>query len=210
MYKTLNTYTQAQDLNIAVVMREEVLGKMLDGSSSVTQNDRSSKAKQSFMADKCSKDWDSYCEFASNDQTFGYPNMVGLNNNFSSLTSGEILIENSARKKYLKSLGNLVPVTELFNPNIPSQGIYTYYISKSHIDGNGPFGTHTTATYSLDGYSKEDIDKDDILNKILKDPIKYNDFLKNVYNTMNKNNTLKNIKGTKIYNYLILSFHNNL
>ena len=210
MYKTLMTYTQAQNLNNAVVMREEVLGKMLDGSSSVTQNDRSSKAKQSFMAEKCSKDWDSYCEFASHDQTIGYPNMVGLNNKFSELTSGEILIENSARKKYLKSLGNLIPVTELFNPNIPSQGKITYYISKSHIDGTGPFGTHTNATYSLDGYTKEDIDNDVILNKILKDPIKYNDFLKNIYFTMKNNNTLENIKGTNIYNYFMQLFHNNL
>ena len=146
-----------------------------------------SKQCQSFMADYCASGWDSFCEYESmNKNTTLLPAGKILN----STTAGQLLIANTAARKYLVNMHNATEKYEPFDPTVADSPMIRYWVN------NGSFSQ--IPEYSVDPLV---IDKDVLMDKILEDPNVAFNILTNIYNTMKRKETLKYLKGTKLGNF---------
>ena len=146
---------------------------------------------QTFMAERCAKNWDEVCEYAAsfpaNEEfgiradTMGYgmDTTVGMN-------SGDILLRNTAMKKYLVRMhgGNCELKTEPFDPINPSSPYISNYV-----------GTGCVPEFAVDPRT---IDNDPVMDKILEKPRIAFQMLKNIRNTMIRNGTFHLLRGTKL------------
>ena len=75
---------------------------------------------QMFMSDYCSKRWDANCEVSSMNINKSYPNNIGSCGTAGSigLTAGDILVQNTAAKKYLVENYNCHWNYEPFDPTV--------------------------------------------------------------------------------------------
>lgn len=191
-----NTYNPIND-PLTYSINDTIDQRFLHGSSAVTIDGQLSKESQLFLSDYCANNWDDFCELASKNNRVGYPNNFGLlANNFGgsstiTKTSGEILLYNTAKRKYLKQLINGHIEYMPFDPNVANSPLISYWKSDNFQTSK------VIPIYSVD---PKTIDDDIVMNKILDNPVIAADILINIYNTMKKDNTLSQLKGTKLGN----------
>jgi hypothetical protein len=160
---------------------------------------QNSKECQAFLSDYCAQGWDGVCEFASKNNRKYDPNNLANANisgniyNFEGLTSGDVLIRNTAAKKYLISLGNCIPRYEPFDPTVADSPMIQYWDS-----GEGQ--NNCIPLYAVD---PKVIDDDIVMNKLLEKPTLAIDILINIYNNMKRMGMLDELNNTKIGKYFV-------
>jgi hypothetical protein len=150
-----------------------------------------SKHCQSFMADYCASGWDGFCEIESKNTDMSLvPSGKGL---LDYKTAGDVLIANTANRKYLINIENATEMYEPFDPTVADSPMIRYWINK----GSGPQVFEHAVDPSI-------IDKDVLMDKILENPDLAFGILSSIYKTMKRKDTLKFLKNTKLgafYNY---------
>jgi hypothetical protein len=166
-----------------------------------------SKPCQAYLSDYCAQGWDAFCETASKNVNISFPNQLELKRNLSSgisagsavgMTAGDILIRNTAAKKYLVSMeGNCVQKFQPFDPTVANSPMISYWESE--------FGADYACVpyYSVDPST---IDNDPVMNKILEKPSIAFDILLNIYRTMKNKGTLGSLTGTRLGHYFSAYF----
>lgn len=151
---------------------------------------QSNKACQAFLSDYCAKNWDGFCEVASQNKNVDYPNNLAPCNSKKpcsqvGMNQGEILIRNTAAKKYLTSMGNCQKIYQPFDPTVAdSPMIYTWESNYECVP-----------EYEVDPNT---IDQDIVMNKMLMNPKLYSDIFINMFNTMKRKGTLMSLEGTRL------------
>jgi hypothetical protein len=87
---------------------------------------------------------------------------------------------------------NATKVYEPFDPTIASSPLISYWKPNECTNSSG------RPEYSVD---PKEIDNDPVMNKILQKPQIALDILKNIYYTMKRNGTLKQLNETKLGNF---------
>ena len=134
---------------------------------------------QNFMSDYCASEWDNFCEVESKNQE---KSLVSKNHN-----AGELLIANTAARKYLINMHNAIEKHEPFDPTVANSPMIRYWVS----DCGGP----KIAEYAVDPLT---IDNDILMDKLLENPKIAVHILINIYNTMKRLGTLSELKETKL------------
>lgn len=152
---------------------------------------------QAFMSEYCANNWDNSCEYASNNSYKYYPNMIHnckMGSTSGKLTSGEILIQNTAMRKYLSKMHGT-------NDGNGCRGCTIRYEPFDPTVADSPMISFWNNEYCIPEYevNPKEIDSDPVMNKILAKPIIAWSLLVNIYNTARRKETLKDLKGTKIY-----------
>lgn len=167
-----------------------------------------SKPCQAYLSDYCAEGWDGFCETASKNVNISFPNQLELKRNLTSgipsggsavgMTAGDILVRNTAAKKYLVSMeGNCVQKFQPFDPTVASSPMISYWESEFGAD-------HACVPYYA--VNPADIDNDPVMNKLLEKPSIAFDILVNIYRTMKSNGTLSSLSNTKIGKYFDIYF----
>jgi len=161
-----------------------------------------SEACQNYMSDYCSANWDGVCEYVSQNTNSSFPTAININGSIgmelspgigSGLTMGELLIRNTAIKKYISKMSGCVFNYEPFDPLNPSSPMIRVLSSDQCSDSGNCISTFEV---SADG-----LNEDPVMNKILMKPSVAIDILINIYNTMNRKGTLSSLQGTRLWNF---------
>ena len=165
---------------------------------------RESKPCQSYISEYCSKNWDEYCELESKNDSrlFNAVNTEQntLKNATVGLTAGEVLIYNTALKKYVvRREGSCKLVSTQFDPTVASSPMYNEWVNtggSSCFSGNcDSSGADCVAVY---GVNPSTINNDPLMNKILDKPSIALNILKKIYVGMKRDGTLSQLKGTRL------------
>lgn len=176
--------------------------QFVHGSIAQTIGGANGKHCQSFMSQYCANDWNNVCEHASRNRSKMYPNnlqkcQTGSDVECNGLTAGDILIQNTATRKYLvEMIGNCSLKYEPFDPTIPESPLVAFWDNGCNTQGN----RGCIPVYAVD---PKKIDNDPVMNKILSKPIIAWSLLVNIYNTSKRNNKLNELKGTRIYGFFM-------
>lgn len=147
---------------------------------------------QMFMSDYCSKRWDANCEVSSMNISKSYPNNIGFGlPEDTGLTAGDILVKNTAAKKYLVENYNCHWQYEPFDPTVANSPLVRKKVANSSCNGSG----HCVPVYEV---NPETIDNDPVMDKILMKPQIATLILVNIYNTMKRKGTLGDLAKTKL------------
>lgn len=170
------------------------------------RNGPDSKSCQMFMSDYCANTWDDNCEYIYNNVNTKIPNMLlSCNNNYKEAqstmsplngniyTSGQILLRNTAAKKYLVPNTTCVKRFEPFDPMVADSPMISYLEPTYGGDSCVP-------SYAV---NPNTIDDDPVMNRILSNPLVGLDILINIYNTANRMGTLNDLKNTKLYRFFM-------
>lgn len=154
-----------------------------------------SRPCQLFLSQYCAGKWDQFCEIASKDKSTQYPNQAGscINCNtdtYGYLTAGESLILNTAATKYLVKMHGAHKKYEPFDPTVPTSPMISYW-----VNDNCSYYKTGIPEYAVD---PKKIDDDVVMDKILQKPIIAMNILINIYNTMKRYGTLKQLQNTKL------------
>lgn len=175
--------------------------KFLHGSSASIYSPQSVQC-QSYLADRCGgmmnkkELWDNYCQanYDINKQTF-WPNSGAISaevyNQVAALYSfglSDHLLRNSCERHFLK-YPNVSPNREPFDPSNSASPFYNNYSAEY-----GPL------KYTFKNLDKKTLDKNPLMNKVLKSPLSSTDILARIYHHMEQGNI--NIKGTKLQKFL--------
>jgi hypothetical protein len=182
------------------VLGANVNNKFLHGGYA---NEPFGKECQAFMSDYCAQGWDDFCEVASAVDTTSWPNSIDPNSPMG-LTQGEILIRNTAAKKYLiKTYSSCQMSCEPFDPTVTSSPMVCY-------NCNCP---DCVPQYEV---NPETIDKDIVMNKILNNYGIASDMLVNIYENMARKGLMVKLEGTNLGGFYksrefmeLLQKHNN-
>jgi len=177
-------------------------GKSLDnyfahGSSQI--NPYSLKC-QAFMSSRCASNWDEKCEVASQNRESRYPNMLAKCGNppyapTSIITAGDILVANTAEKKYGKLVGNCTVEREQFDPTVLTSPYIEYQATN-----NCSYNDCCETIYDVDPST---IDQDPVMNKILDKPEIAAQLLYRLFRQLKKRNELQKIQNTRLGRYYI-------
>jgi len=117
------------------------------------------------------------------------------------LTAGEVLIHNTAARKYLVKMLGAKKTYEPFDPNVATSPLISYWVP----DNGCPItNACSVPVYAVD---PKTIDSDTVMDKILAKPAIASDILINIYNTMKRMGNLKDLKGTKLgYFYMVTPY----
>lgn len=157
-----------------------------------------SKPCQAFMSSYCAQDggWDGFCEYSAQNTNVSYPNQLQpWNGGVTNLTSGQILIRNTAAKRFLKEMtGPCKLKVEPFDPTVPTSPMIAMWepMFSEGISGEDA----CKPIYSI--RDTKDIDRDPVMNKLLDDPTIGFDILVGILNTMRKEGRLSELKGTRL------------
>lgn len=154
-----------------------------------------SRPCQLFMSEYCADNWDGFCEIASHNTNKSLPNNIeGCTNSGDiacrGMTAGEVLIHNTASRKYLIKMHNAYKKYEPFDPTVPTSPMISYWVSN-----NCSYANSGVPEYAVD---PDKIDDDIVMDKILMNPIIAMNILINIYNTMKRHGTLSGLKGKKL------------
>jgi len=161
---------------------------------------RYSKPCQMFMSDYCSKNWNQICEVASQDADVNYANSIGpcfdsgtCGGSLSRKTQGDMLIRNTAAKKYLVATSAQCNLKyQPFDPQVPTSPMIAYW------DNPGWTKTSCIPVYEV---NPSTIDNDPVMNKILNKPEIALDILVNIHNTAQRLGKMESLQGTKLHNF---------
>ena len=109
------------------------------------------------------------------------------------LTAGEILIANTASKKYLSDMRGCCLKYEPFDPTVSNSPMVSFWCGQCR-NGNET----CIPVYEV---NPKTIDNDPVMNKILDKPSISWGLLVNIYNTAVRKKTIDLLRGTKIYNF---------
>jgi len=165
------------------------------GASNIDTYGQNSRPCQLYMAEYCSQGWDAVCEYASKNTNISYPNQAQNCGDASDvacygLNAGEVLIHNTAARKYLIKMHNAHQKYEPFDPTVPNSPMISYWVSD-----NCSYGAPGVPEYAVDPAT---IDDDLVMDKILRKPVIAMNILINIYNTMKRYGTLPQLQGTKL------------
>lgn len=161
-----------------------------------------SRECQLYLGEYCAKNWDGFCEIASQNQNISFPNSAQPNYNSilgresnQGLTSGDMIIQNAAANKYLINMNNAYKLNAPFDPTVADSPTISWWV------GTGCGGN--TANAGVPEYAVDPtiIDSDLLMDKILQKPYVARLILVNIYNTMKRLGTLNQLKGTKLGNF---------
>jgi hypothetical protein len=161
------------------------------GSHAVTYG-QNSNACQVYLANRCAQNWDGICEYAASkpaneERTLVADTMFAGNDQTVGLTPGEVLLKNTAESRFRIGMLNCELKTEPFDPVNPSSPYISYYVGQNCIP-----------LYAVD---PKTIDRDVVMNKILDNPKIARQLLLNIKNTMMRQGTFHNLKGTRLGNF---------
>lgn len=147
---------------------------------------------QAFLSNRCAANWDGVCEQAyyskSNVDYVTRTNPLGNNwasdNNTPTTNTGDILILNTARDKYLTKMYNCKASYEPFDPLVMYSPLIRYWK-----------GSNCVPVYEVDA---QGLDQDPVMNKLLDKPWIAKGLLLNIYNTMSRKGTLGTLVGTRL------------
>lgn len=168
--------------------------KFLHGTLGDVLGSQHGKHCQMFLSDYCSNNWDGYCEYASLNTNKIYPNNIqecgGSETSVAcgNLNAGEVLIQNSARKKYCKMTGDFTRKCEPFDPTVANSPMVCYDVK----------GGYSNSVLMCEVEDPSNIDNDPVLNKVLDNPHIAIQMLVNMYNTMKRKGTLESISNTRL------------
>lgn len=149
---------------------------------------QNSKPCQAYLSEKCAKKWDGVCEYAYAHTTDDYINANPMSFNegidAQGMNSGEILLLNTAQKKYLWKMFNCEAVTEPFDPMVPASPLITTWR-----------GMNCIPMYAVD---PKTIDTDIVMDKLLSKPWIAKNLFANIRNTMLRRGDFYMLKGTKL------------
>lgn len=175
---------------LSYCMNSTIDNEFIHGSSGDLLGQHSAKC-QMFMSDYCSKKWDSNCEVSSMNISKSYPNNIGFSFGFTEdagLTAGDILVKNTAAKKYLVENYNCHWQYEPFDPTVANSPL----VRKSMTN---EINRQCVPVYEVD---PKTIDSDPVMDKILMKPHIAALILVNIYNTMKRKGTLGHLAKTKL------------
>jgi hypothetical protein len=168
------------------------------GANSVTYGPRS-QACQAFMAERCAKNWDGFCEYYyvnNNDNSQwpfdkqAWPNTFlprnWANGLVPTLTNGEQLLQNAAELRYC-SYRNCVPKKQPFNPLVAGSPMITTYYNPS---------SYSEECIPVCNVDPKTIDQDPLMDRCLENPKAAALTLINICNTAKRQGT--DLSGTKI------------
>jgi len=158
---------------------------------------------QAYMATRCAEKWDGPCEYASkntsiNNVANSLENCNGSNSiPCQGLNQGEILIANTAARKYLLNYGGSCALKwQQFDPTVASSPYVSMWAGTCNNQGNNG------CVFEY-GVNPKTIDNDHVMNKILAKPIIGWSTLVNIYNTAVRKNTLNDLKSTVLYKFFM-------
>ena len=177
--------------------------KFIHGSSANIVSGPSARNCQLYLAEYCANGWDKFCEFASQNNNTSFPNTfdgidTGLTNRDVNLTQGEILIYNTAKRKYLVSNGNCFLKHEPFDPTVANSPMISYWSKKNSSCVGATCGNGCFPEFAVD---PKTINDDPVMNKILQKPSIALDILVNIFNTSLRKKNLDSLKNTKLWNF---------
>lgn len=170
---------------------------------------RETKPCQSYISEYCSNNWDEYCELESKNNSRLSNALNSEQNTLNAtigLTAGEVLIYNTASKKYIiRREGSCKLVSTQFDPTVASSPMYNEWVSSGGIcfTGCGEDGGDCVPVY---GVNPSTIESDPLMNKILNKPAIALDILKKIYVDMKKEKTLFQLKGTRLGSFFEKNF----
>lgn len=163
--------------------------KFQHGSSSNRLNPYN-QACQAFMEDRCSKNWDTFCDMwaSSLHQTQQYPNTQQFCNQGNQIiengiTVGQSLIGNSLMRRFC-TFPNCEMVTEPFDPTVANSPWITYYNTDSCI----PVCSVDPKTINSDPIMNKALQPENVMSSIT--------VLQNICNNARRNGT--DLSGTRI------------
>lgn len=152
---------------------------------------QNSKPCQAYLSERCAKNWDGVCEYAysphTNEEYNIRANPISFNEGNKTpqgLNSGEILLLNTAQKKYLWKMFNCESFTEPFDPMVPTSPLITTWR-----------GTNCIPMYAVDPHT---IDTDPVMDRLLSKPFIAQNLFINIRNTMLRRGDFYLLKGTKL------------
>ena len=200
-----NRTYQGGDDPLTFCLQETMDSKFQHGGIANIYGPRSQQC-QAFMAERCAKKWDGFCEYAfreqrSNPNNLPQPNMIQQSwQNTSglgqiSLDTGGQLLQNAAQRKYC-TFANCTPRSEPFDPTNPSGARITVY---DNMDGRGclPVCQADPAT----------VDADPLMQRMLLNPVAAAPTLINICNTSRRNGV--DLEGTQLGS-LCKGYHANM
>jgi len=156
-----------------------------------------SSSCQAFLSDYCAQGWDNACEVASTNHNRSFPNQLtnaaldGYTYNImGSLTQGDMLVRNTAAKKYVVALGNCKVKYEIFDPTVANSPMVSRWVGDEHNRNE------CTPIYAI--ADVKNIDSDPVMNKILKKPQIALDILINIFNNQARLGPEYSLEGTKL------------
>lgn len=152
-------------------------------------NGNNSTQCQLFMSDYCAVGWDGFCELESKNTSTSFPVQPPggvIDNSLCMGKAGDLLIANTAARKYLIKMHNATEKYQPFDPTVPNSPMIRYWVSNSGSE---------IPEYAVD---PKKIDDDVLMDKILEDPNIALHILINIYNTMKRHGTLSELKRTKL------------
>lgn len=164
---------------------------------------RDSKPCQSYISEYCSNNWDEYCELESKNDSklFNALNTEQntLKNATVGLTAGEVLLYNTASKKYvIRREGTCKLVSTQFDPTVASSPMFTEWVGGNGICSLSSCTDSGGDCVPIYGVNPQTINSDPLMNKILDKPAIALDILKKIYFGMKKDGTLSQLKGTRL------------
>ena len=162
-----------------------------------------SKPCQAYLSEYCAQGWDGFCEASSRNTEDNVVNQIDISKNVNDnlTTAGEILIRNTAAKKYLVSMDMCKKKVFQFDPLV-SNSPNIYYWENSY-DNSFKNENNCTPKYAVDPKTIED---DEVMKKILAKPSIADDILRNIYKTMKSDGTLLELKDTKLGYYFSTTY----
>lgn len=151
---------------------------------------QNSKPCQAYLSERCAKNWDNVCEYAySPHANVEYkiranPVSFGEGREARGMNSGEILLLNTAQKKYLWKMFNCEAVTEPFDPMVPASPLITTWR-----------GVNCIPMYAV---NPRTIDTDTVMDRLLAKPWIAQNLFVNIRNTMTRRGDFYMLKGTKL------------
>ena len=156
--------------------------------------DNNSREFQTYAAQYCAKKFDNFCEVMANDTKAQYfPNMVHsgscstMTHNWCDKpqTSGDVLLLNTARVKYLKEMTNGVANKMPFDHTVAASPSITTWT-----------GEYMAPVYSIP--QGHDLQSDPVMNRLLHKPLMSLPLLLNIHKNMNSNNRLSELTSTNL------------
>lgn len=195
--------SKVQTNPLSYCLAESLDSQFLHGGIGKTVSDAYGKNCQAFMSDYCAGEWNDVCEYASQNKNSTYPNHLQMCGGtidpdcgpLQGFTQGEILIRNTAAKKYLKQIGGDFSLKwQPFDPTVADSPLISTWEGSCQSQGN----SRNIPVYEVDPNT---IDNDHVMNKILAKPSIAWGMLVNIHNTALRKQNLHTLKGTKIYNF---------
>jgi len=108
------------------------------------------------------------------------------------LCAGQVLIRNTAARKYLVKMHGATKKYEPFDPNVATSPLISYWVPDNGCPTNN---SCSVPVYAVDSKT---IDKDPVMDKLLANTKIAPIILINIYNSMKRMGTLSTLKGTKL------------